>query len=116
MYLVVIKMVSKSVIKSLGVIRFILERGFKDEVSKTVLKGAISIEIGSHPVTINSYIDLLETLGVIHKWSPGIFKIDLDRINQVVTLIKNESKETRDSQKVEQLVKEVMLQRDKNVQ
>ena len=102
-------MVSKGVVKSLSALRFILERGFTKEVPETVIKSAISIEIGTHYTTVNSYLDLFKMLGVIRPYGPSTYVIDLDKILQLVQLVKMEGIETRDLRKVEDLVKEAMV-------
>ena len=109
-------MVSKGVVKSMKAIRYILERGFTNEVSKDIVKSGIAMELGTHQNTINSYMYLLEVLGILRKFTPNVYKIDLDKVQELIRLLKSEGIEDKDMLKVENLIKEHLVGGGSNAQ
>jgi len=102
-------MVSKGVVKSMKVVRFVLERGFYEEVPKDLVKAAIVMEIGSHPVTISQYLNVLEVTGMLKKFTMSTYKIDLDRVQEFLRLLEKEGIENKDITVIKELIRQHLL-------
>ena len=72
---------------AIEIMRFLVERGFTNQVHVEALKVAVTAVRGGDPRTLKNWTRTLERLGFIEKLNPCVYRMKLDQVPELLNIM-----------------------------